>query len=472
MYHSHLVVQPSQPARMVGRYALYDPFASGGMATVHFGRLVGAVGFARTVAIKRLRPALAEQPEFVAMFLDEAHIVSRIRHPNVVPTLDVVSLDRELFLVMDYVHGESLARLLRAERVRGQRVAQDIAVTIIVNVLHGLHASHETRNERGELLGIVHRDVSPQNVLVGTDGVARVLDFGIAKAVGRLQSTREGEVKGKFAYMAPEQMNGAVSQQTDIYSCGVVLWEALTGQALFPGATDSEIALKVLGGRIEPPTRLVPEIGPELDAIVMKALQRDPGARFATAREMAKALEDAIPLAPSTRVGEWVESRAAEALATRAQQIREIERSLPLTHPTELGVASVSSTAHSGTPDESSPGEPVITSTRPSGGSSRVRVAVAAASISVVGLVLALVAFGTRASVSERPALASSGDVVVSPEARLSATAPTASSEPSASTAPSRVGPNTAPSHRPLVSKPRTRPAASRSLGELLDGRK
>src|SRR5262245_51026591 len=170
---------------VIGRYALHGELASGGMATVHLGRLLGPVGFSRTVAIKRLHAQYAQDPEFVSMFLDEARLAARIRHPNVVPTLDVVATSGELFLVMEYVPGESLSRLARAARDRMERMPPRIVSAIMSGVLHGLHAAHEAKSERGEPLGIVHRDVSPQNVLVGTDGVARVLDFGVAKAAGR-----------------------------------------------------------------------------------------------------------------------------------------------------------------------------------------------------------------------------------------------------------------------------------------------
>src|SRR5262249_10094220 len=157
----------------------------------------------------------------------------------VVPTLDVVAGEGELFLVMEYVQGESLARLERVMKDRKQRIPFRILATIISNALFGLHAAHEAKNERGEPLEIVHRDVSPHNILVGTDGVARVLDFGVAKAAGRVQTTREGQLKGKLAYMAPEQIHGTpVSRRTDVYASGVVLWEAITGQRLFTGENE------------------------------------------------------------------------------------------------------------------------------------------------------------------------------------------------------------------------------------------
>ncbi len=312
--------------RVVGRYALYDEIAAGGMATVHFGRLLGPVGFSRTVAVKRLHPQYAKDPEFVAMFLDEARLAARIRHPNVVPTLDVVATEGELFLVMDYVQGESLSRLVRAARSQGQSVPLAVVTAILSGTLHGLHAAHEAKNERGEPLGIVHRDVSPQNILVGVDGVPRVLDFGVAKAAGRAQTTREGQIKGKLAYMPPEQLRGGIiSRAVDIYAASVVLWETLTAQRLFAGDNEGEILAKVLEAEVPPPSRLVPGLPRALDEVTLRGLARDRQARFATAREMALALERCTRLAPPSEVGEWVERTAGQVLVMRAQNLAEIE---------------------------------------------------------------------------------------------------------------------------------------------------
>jgi serine/threonine-protein kinase len=216
------------------------------MATVHLGRVKGEAGFTRTVAIKRLHPQYAKDPDFVAMFVDEARLAARIRHPNVVPTLDVISDgvgEGEIFLVMEYVPGESLSRLLRALRAKKRLVPPRIAVTLLCGVLHGLHAAHQAKSEKGVPLGLVHRDVSPQNILVGTDGTAHVLDFGVAKATGRLNTTREGELKGKLAYMAPEQLETrSLTQQSDVYAAAVVLWELLTLRRLFEAENEAAAA--------------------------------------------------------------------------------------------------------------------------------------------------------------------------------------------------------------------------------------
>ena len=316
----------SGPTRTIGRYALHGEIAAGGMAAVHIGRLLGPVGFARTVAIKRLHPPLAKDPEFVAMFLDEARLAARIRHPNVVSTLDIVATEGELFVVMEYVQGESLARLMRVARTQKQAVPVPIVAGIMVGVLHGLHAAHEARDEQGEPLRIVHRDVSPHNVLVGIDGAAHVIDFGIAKARGRVQVTRDGQIKGKLSYMPPEQLLGqGLDHRADVFAASIVFWEALTGRRLFEGIDDGDIYARVLHGEVEPPSVHVPGLGGAIDSIVLRGLARDRTNRYPTAREMALAIEAVMPLAPPSRVGAWVESLAGEALTERMEQIADIE---------------------------------------------------------------------------------------------------------------------------------------------------
>jgi eukaryotic-like serine/threonine-protein kinase len=331
------------PARLVGRYAIYGKIASGGMASVHFGRLRGAVGFSRTVAVKRLHPHLIESSEFVSTLIDEARLAARIHHPNVVPTLDVVADGDELLVVMEYVRGESLSRLLKAEGSRGHRVPLPIASAIVVGSLQGLHAAHEATSDRGTPLGIVHRDVSPQNILVGVDGVARIIDFGVAKASGRLQTTGEGVIKGKMAYMAPEQVaSGEVTRRADVYAMGVVLWQTLTGQSLFKADNDAGLVAKVLAGVKEPPSRQTPNLPPGLDDLVMKALEADPADRFASAGEMAELLLRVVPPAFPTAVGRWVEELAGESLAKRGAELAEIEsRSAITTVPPERGGSGV-----------------------------------------------------------------------------------------------------------------------------------
>ena len=309
-----------------GRYALCGEIASGGMATVHLARQVGAAGFARIVAIKRLHTRYARDPEFVAMFLDEARIVARIRHPNVVQTIDVVAEDGELFLVMEYIHGESLLRLTQMANRAGRGLPVPVAAAIMVGALHGLQEAHDARSETGEPLGIVHRDVSPHNILVGTDGAARVLDFGVAKASQRIQTTLEGQLKGKLSYMAPEQITSRpMDRRTDVYAASVVMWEALTGTKLFQGDSEGAVLNQILLETPRSPVLLNRAVPAALAAVVLRGLARDPAARFASAREMARAIEQVTPLATAAEIGELVATSCAPTISGRQRLITSIE---------------------------------------------------------------------------------------------------------------------------------------------------
>jgi serine/threonine-protein kinase len=312
--------------RMLGRYLLFGEIASGGMATVHIGRLIGPVGFSRTVAIKKLHPQFAKDPEFVSMFLDEARLAARIRHPNVVSTLDVVALEGELFLVMDYVQGASLSQLFGALFRAKQRMPPQVVSGIVIDTLLGLHAAHEATNDHGHPLGIVHRDISPQNVLVGADGIARVVDFGVAKAASRAQTTRDGQLKGKLSYMAPEQLKlAAVDRRTDVFAVAIVLWEALAGRRLFAADDTPAIVARILTAEPDPPSRYAPGIPSAVEDVVMRGLAKSPASRFASAREMARALDKALPRAGSLEIGEWVASVASELLKVRHERLAEVE---------------------------------------------------------------------------------------------------------------------------------------------------
>jgi len=305
---------------------MYEQFAAGGMATLHYGRLLGPAGFSRTVAIKRLHAHLSEDPDFVAMFLDEARLAARIHHPNVIQTLDVESSEGEIFVVLDYVHGDSLSRLLREARRVGEPATPELVCAILFGALEGLHAAHEARDPKGEPLELVHRDVSPHNILIGTDGIARVLDFGVAKARGRAQTTRVGQLKGKLSYMAPEQLRGGkVTRRSDIFSAAVVLWEALTGARLFQGDDEGDVVNRLLAEEIPSPRQCAPFLTRELEAIVMRGLERDPARRFPTARHMALAIEDLAVMATPIEVGAWVERVAGVTLAQRAERVASIE---------------------------------------------------------------------------------------------------------------------------------------------------
>jgi hypothetical protein len=315
-----------QPPLIVGRYALYSEIASGGMGSVHFGRLVGAAGFSRLVAIKRMHPHLLKDRANASMFLDEARLAARIRHPNVVPIVDVVAMPDELLLVMDYVPGAPLSLLLRQAQEQGTGLPHAAAANVACAALRGLEAAHQAKDARGEPLQLVHRDVSPQNLLVGTDGGTRVIDFGVAKATGRSASTQSGQVKGKIAYMAPEQLRSdQVDARTDVFAMGVVLWEALTSRRLFQSDNEPKTMMAVLEQPVEHPSTLAPQLPVPLGDVVMRALQRDPKLRFTSAQEMAAAIEAVTTPATTTEVAAWVTHVAAPFLHQREREAARVE---------------------------------------------------------------------------------------------------------------------------------------------------
>ena len=347
---------------LVDRYAIYDAIASGGMATVHLGRLIGTAGFLRTVAIKRLHSQFAHDPDFTTMLLDEARLASRIQHPNVVSTLDVVMKDDELLLVMEYVRGESLSRLVRRARDSGERLPPRVVVAIVSDALHGLHAAHEAVDEKGQPMGLVHRDMSPQNVLVGTDGISRVLDFGVAKAAGRVHTTKDGDIKGKVLYMAPEQLAAqALDCTADVYAAGVVLFETLTCVRMFAGENEGAALTKIIQNDIKVPSEVDPSLEP-FDAIVRRATAGNPADRYPTALAMAVELEavQGAPASPS-EVSVWVQKLASEILDERARMVSEIERSSTRSKPPlglDSGVMRLA-TPHIVLPDAAAPMIPI-----------------------------------------------------------------------------------------------------------------
>jgi eukaryotic-like serine/threonine-protein kinase len=391
------------PARIVGRYAMYDEIAAGGMATVHLGRLVGPAGFSRTVAIKKLHAQYARDPDFVAMFLDEARLAARITHPNVVPVIDVVSDGGDLFLVMEYVHGESFSFVLRILAANRKRLPPRIVGNVVAGALAGLHAAHEATSEAGQPLGIVHRDVSPQNILVGADGVPRVLDFGVAKAAGQAHTTRQGEVKGKLRYMAPEQVRcGPIDRRVDVWAASVMLWEALTGHKLFHGDNDARIIMQILEREIPSPRHLAPDVPESLARVCLRGLARDRDARFPTALEMATQIEAAVGLVSPRDVGAWVRRVAQPRLEDRARRLGEIDADAadsvaPVHASVPFGGAAKSTTdAMVSTPEIASGSrrELVTAASSIRGRSSRLRSF--ATAVALIGLG-AVAAFGARA---------------------------------------------------------------------------
>jgi serine/threonine-protein kinase len=295
---------PSRAApEKIGRYQLCFELASGGMASVYLARAEGAPGFQKLVALKRIHPHLADEKDYVEMFLDEARIASRITHANVCSVFDFGEADGEYFIAMEYLVGEPLSRVHR--RV----VAKDAD---------------------GESLHVVHRDVSAENLFVTYDGATQVVDFGIAHARQRVHHTEAGQVKGTFPYMAPEQMTAAVvDRRVDVWALGAVLWELLTLRRLFLRDTDVNTMYAVLSGEIRPPSDYRSDVPPELDEIVLKALQRNPDERWQTAREMGKALRRCLAkqddLIGPAEIADWMEELFPGG-ESRKRQLMEIAR--------------------------------------------------------------------------------------------------------------------------------------------------
>jgi tRNA A-37 threonylcarbamoyl transferase component Bud32 len=302
------------------RYEIVRKIASGGMATVYLGRGVGALGFERPVAIKACHPHLLDagplgRAQRTEAVLDEARIAARIRHPNVVATLDVALHEGSVMIVMEYVEGLTVAALIKAAARADQRVPVAIALRVVEDALAGLHAAHELTGDDGRALGVVHRDVSPQNVLVGVDGFAKLADFGVFKGDTRnARVTASGEVKGKLGYVAPEIYTGEpASRQSDIYAMGVVLWELLAGRRLFDEAADAATMHRVLTGAVPPLSSVRDDVPIEVDAVLARALALDPAMRHATAEDLSRALEQLEVKAASARiVAKYVREASAE----------------------------------------------------------------------------------------------------------------------------------------------------------------
>lgn len=447
----------------IGRYAFYGQIAAGGMATVHFARLVGPGNFSRIVAAKRLLPHLLQNKDFTDMLLDEARLAARIHHPNVVSTLDVVSTGDELVVVMEYVHGESLAKLARTAKDLDDGIPPSIATTIAIDALHGLHAAHEVRDESGALLGLVHRDVSPQNLMVGVDGVTRIADFGIAKAAGRSQETRDGTVKGKLTYMAPEQIErGELTRATDIFALSVVLWEMLTGQRLFEGKTDGEVLRRILLDQVPPPSSRAPNVPQEYDEILARGLARDPADRYKTAREMALALEAISTPVRASEIGAWVERNASATIVSRARTITQIERtpertSAPPAAPTTRAITPAAVVAESQSANQGTGTNAAWA--RPSSGRKANRIWLAALALLLCGggvfAYLQLHPGPDSAEVAKSPVLLTAAEPIATAPAAPAATAPAATpvTAAPATAAPVAAAPVTA---APVTAAPAT----------------
>ena len=349
------------PGTRLGRYEIIGELGTGGMATVYEGRALSVGGFARRVAIKYLHPHLLRDEQFVQMFMDEGRLAAGIHHPNVVAVVDLVLEPQCMYMVSEYVEGDQLLALFKTAREAKTRIPAPIAVRIALDMLAGLHAAHELVGDDGTPLRIVHRDVSPHNVLVGADGITRITDFGIAKAEERISTTRDGIVKGKLSYMAPEQPDDLpVDRRADLFSAATVLWECLTSQRLFPGRSDREVLEALLRKPIPRVRDIVPELPVDLDEVLVKALARDPDERFDTAAEFAEALEVGahdIGIATPREVARYVELKSASKLGAERQRRRAMTtKELPVYRP------SMTSDGHPVAPSATSSPAPATTS--------------------------------------------------------------------------------------------------------------
>ncbi len=316
---------------VLGRYELLTPIAAGGMAQVWAARMKGARQFQKIVAVKTMLPKLSEDAQFEQMFLDEASLASQIRHPNAVEIMDLGEAQGVLYLVMEWIDGVPLNHLMKAAKPRGG-IPLPIAARIAMQACAGLHAAHELHDEKGRSVGLVHRDVSPQNLLVTYDGVTKVVDFGVAKAtaIGTAAVTQAGQVKGKVSYMAPEQINGeGLDRRADVFALGIVLYALSTGK--HPFRRESEAATMYNICSKDPavsPTSVIEGYPKELEAILLKSLEKNRDKRYASCDEMLRAL-DSLPsqlrVGSDADVGQFVRELMAER---RAEQRRRIDEAI------------------------------------------------------------------------------------------------------------------------------------------------
>jgi len=308
-------------AGKLGHYELLHPLGMGGMAEVFKARTLGPAGFERDVVVKRILPAYGRDEDFVRMFADEARILGLIHHPNVVQAFEFGEVDGTLYLALEYVEGPSLSRVLRTLRAANRRMPPAIAAYIGREICRALDCVHRLEDDRGQRLDVVHRDVTPSNIIVTPLGGVKLLDFGVAKFASAARLTRDGTVKGKPAYLAPEQLQGKkIDGRVDLFALGIVMHEMLSLQHLFAGDSDLHTARKIMEMKIPHLSAHRADVPDELEKIVMRALERERRHRFTTAAEMARALDDFV-------VGSKLHLDEVAAF------VREIEAISPLARP-------------------------------------------------------------------------------------------------------------------------------------------
>ncbi len=330
-----------QPGYRLDRYELLCPLAYGGMASVWLARFGGRLGFERLVVVKMILPQFSQDPRFQEMFLDEARIASRIEHPNVARILDVGEHDGNYFIVMEWVDGDSLSKILRAAEAKKQKVPPGIALRICADAAAGLHAAHELKDRDGHSLGVVHRDVSPQNILISNSGATMLIDFGVAKARDRVsQDTSAGQLKGKIRYMAPEQALGrSIDHRADVWAIGAMLYEMFAGAPPYDGPNEVAMLHKLTGGQAPP---ALPASVPEVIRVVIeRALAYDAESRFRSALELNLALEGAMVEIGEPTTAAVVAQYTAQLLADRkAARRKAVDAALANAHSRDASGAS------------------------------------------------------------------------------------------------------------------------------------
>jgi serine/threonine protein kinase len=289
-----VATQLSEPIQF-GKYTLFERIGRGGMAEVYKGRIQGPAGFERVFVVKRILPHLSDDASFIKMFVEEAKLSARLNHPNIVHIFELGAVEGEYFISMEYIRGHDLSETMRAIWKALGPPRPELVAYIGREACRGLGYAHNLTDENGRPLGMIHRDVSPSNVMLSYEGAVKMLDFGIAKALGDAEPSRNGTMKGKYAYMAPEQTEGDnIDNRSDIFAIGIVLHEVLTGRRLFKGQNDVQTIERVRRCEVPPPSAQNPAVPREMDEILLKALQRDPARRWSNAADMADALDDIV----------------------------------------------------------------------------------------------------------------------------------------------------------------------------------
>ena len=330
--------ETTQQVTRLGKYELIAPIGKGGMAQVFLARQTGPLAFEKIVVVKSIHDALTSSSEFVEMLLDEARVAALIKHPNVVDIYDLGQADGKYFIAMEYISGRPLSKMLgRAKGTANYLEALGVA-HIVAEAADGLHAAHSLRSLSGDLLNLVHRDVTPGNIMIAYDGGVKLVDFGVAKSLGNMNSTQVGQLKGKMGYLSPEQINGQhVSPQTDVFSLGIVLWESLVVARLFKGETMGVTVAEILTKKIKPPSHYREDVPEELDRICLKALARDPKERYQSAEEMHDDLSDLLRESNYHRgrrkIAKYMEIQFSEDIESDRKLVTQVDFSVPMELP-------------------------------------------------------------------------------------------------------------------------------------------